>query len=366
MKNNHPFNTICPYYTMFPVDFPNRILRNKKNKMVLDPFCGRGTTLFSARENGMPCIGIDSSIVAATISRAKLSFSTPSQVMNEFDDLLKKQKDVDLPQGEFWEYVYHHETLEILCKLRKALLESRKSNTRNILSALFLGALHGPLNKGSTPSSYLSNQMMRTFAAKPGYAVKFWKSKNMKAPYSDVRSVIERRAERLLIDLPETQNTSKVIHGDSRVKTSYQSIDEKIDIVITSPPYYGMQTYEQDQWLRMWFLGGPDYPNYQTKKQINHSGIESFTKDLSSVWDRISEKANKNLLMVIRFGVIGSKKVDHKELLKHSLNIAQAEWRITRIMNAGSSSDGKRQSLSMGKAGTSESISESDFYVRLN
>lgn len=44
-----------------------------------------------------------------------------------------------------------------------------------------------------------------------------------------------------------------------------------------SPPYYGMRTYLPDQWLRLWFLGGPDYVEHQLK----HSGAVSFAAGMA-------------------------------------------------------------------------------------
>src|SRR5258705_2335387 len=32
------------------------------------------------------------------------------------------------------------------------------------------------------------------------------------------------------------------------------------ECVITSPPYLDVTNFEEDQWLRLWFLGGPPYP----------------------------------------------------------------------------------------------------------
>ena len=54
-------NAICPYFTMFPLDFPLGILKvhAKPGARVLDPFCGRGTTNFAARLLGLDTIGID-------------------------------------------------------------------------------------------------------------------------------------------------------------------------------------------------------------------------------------------------------------------------------------------------------------------
>src|SRR5262245_7275247 len=74
-------NGICPYYTMFPLAFPLTILRRASaGDWVLDPFCGRGTTLYAARLLGLPCVGVDSNPVAAAIASAKMCHVTPDDV----------------------------------------------------------------------------------------------------------------------------------------------------------------------------------------------------------------------------------------------------------------------------------------------
>ena len=67
-------NAICPYFTMFPLDFPHSVLasRARSGECVLDPFCGRGTTNFAARLLGLPTIGIDTDLVAMAATEAKL------------------------------------------------------------------------------------------------------------------------------------------------------------------------------------------------------------------------------------------------------------------------------------------------------
>ncbi len=45
-------NTICPYYTMFPLSFPFRVLNGAQpSEWVLDPFCGSGTTSWIVAKN---------------------------------------------------------------------------------------------------------------------------------------------------------------------------------------------------------------------------------------------------------------------------------------------------------------------------
>ncbi len=58
-------NTICPYFTMFPLSFPFKVLCNaQKTDLVYDPFCGRGTTNYAARLLGIKSYGVDSNSFA--------------------------------------------------------------------------------------------------------------------------------------------------------------------------------------------------------------------------------------------------------------------------------------------------------------
>ena len=74
-KKEFAFNAICPYYTMFPLEFPMRLLKKHQaeSPTVWDPFCGRGTTIYAARKLGLPSYGLDTSPIAVAIARAKLA-----------------------------------------------------------------------------------------------------------------------------------------------------------------------------------------------------------------------------------------------------------------------------------------------------
>src|SRR5687768_8325563 len=73
-RTEERLNTVCPYFTMFPLEFPLQFLGDAPSgKWVLDPFCGRGTTLFAARALGLNAVGIDANPVAAAIAAAKVA-----------------------------------------------------------------------------------------------------------------------------------------------------------------------------------------------------------------------------------------------------------------------------------------------------
>ncbi len=307
----------------------------------MDPFCGRGTTLYAARMLSISGFGIDSHPVAVAITGAKLSQTTPTRIAAAAAHILGTEPAPPSPEAEFWHWAYAPSVLKSLCRLREALIRDASSDTRQALVGIILGALHGPIPKSG--HSYFSNQCTRTFAPKPAYAVKYWKAHGLRPPEVDVLTLIKRRAEHFF-GIYEGANVGRVINGDSRTAAPFTSMGEiHCDWIITSPPYYGMRTYLPDQWLRLWFLGGPPYVNYANDGQVNHRCPTSFAEELQRVWKNSAEAASNGCRLVIRFGAINDRKIDPLDLIKSSLS--GTPWRIITVKAAGTASIGRRQAL---------------------
>jgi hypothetical protein len=152
-----------------------------------------------------------------------------------------------------------------------------------------------------------------------------------------------------------------VFQGDSQAADSYDAINAKPSLVVTSPPYYGMRTYVQDQWLRNWFLGGPSEIDYAAGPQLNHGGKDVFAKSLGSVWRNTSSISSDRLEMYVRFGIIPSSAVNVKEIFKNSLEESGNKWRLVSVRAAASADAGKRQADQM-KTDSAAAV-EFDFHV---
>lgn len=355
-------NAVCPYYTMYPLSFPMRVLKRygKAGEWVLDPFCGRGTTNFAARLLGMPSIGVDSSPVAAALAMAKLMYASPGRVVASARAILNSGSAPSrVPAGAFWELAYHQKTLLELCRLREALIADCSSPTRILLRAIILGALHGPRPKGMP--SYYSNQSPRTFAPKPNYAVKFWKERNMRPDAVPVLDIIKARAERYLSEPPPAVE-GIVQLADSRDVNTFSRMPEA-RWVVTSPPYYGMRTYLPDQWLRLWFLGGPDYVEYrQPEAQLEHTGAAHFSAEMARVWTNVAKRAASGASLVIRFGGIHDRDAEPMDVLRHSL--AGTGWVMKTAHRIPDADSGRRQ-VRQFQPTPKKSIAEYDAYCRL-
>ena len=364
----YALNAVCPYFTMFPLQYPLRILSNPsvrktRGALVCDPYCGRGTTIFAARTLGLRVYGVDVAPVAVAIARAKVARTTVEAVVDLANEVLNHaETDIQVPSSPFWRLAYHPHTLRQICALR-AGLQSMRTDTAAMLRAILLGGLHGPLSKTAENASYLSNQMPRTFASKPRYSVKYWKRTATRAPKIDVVDVIKRRAERTLAHRWRCSSSSPIDIrcSDSRTARAFDRLQSRITHVITSPPYYGLCTYSQDQWLRHWFLGGPPEVDYRAPVGMNHGSPALFARSMARVWDQIGAHSTDDVRLCVRFGGIKSRAADPDEILKSSLAVSAHEWRIVTRHSARSASVGKRQAEQMTATGTA--MTEFDYVV---
>jgi len=316
----HRFHSLCPYFAMFPETFAQHWIERltKPGETVLDPFSGRGTTALTALLCGRNAISSDVNDVAICLTRAK---TTPpslgrlkgriSQLRRDFEPSAWKAeaKQAD----EFFQHAYAPATLEQILYLRKTL-EWKRSRVDNMVAALMLGSLHG---EAATSARYLSNQMPRTISTKPRYSVKFWKQRNLVAPCRDAFKVLTSIAD-FRYESPLPLGISVVLHSDMR--SLPRLIDtqksEQISCAITSPPYLNVTSFEEDQWLRLWFLGGLSYPKKGVvSRDDRHGTADNYWSFIGDMWRSLGAVMAPRSHVVIR---IGSRRIS-PDLLKRGL-----------------------------------------------
>ncbi len=182
----------------------------------------------------------------------------------------------------------------------------------------------------------------------------------MKPPVVSVLKVLEKKLTRIPdLDMPSPGNLTDIKCGDARLAASYRRV-RNATVTVTSPPYYGMTTYVEDQWLRNWFLGGPAEIDYGNSQQISHAGPDAFIADLAKVWRNVLKASEDKAHLYVRFGAIPSVKSDPRQILKASLDEAGG-WKLISVRNAKTSAAGKRQADQMGSE--SNPAKEFDFHA---
>lgn len=256
---------IGPYYAMFPPKFADDVVRQHSapGDLVLDPFAGRGTSLFSASIAGRAAIGVEISPVGYVYAAAKLHPAPKYEVLKALNYVGERsyafsRRAECLP--EFYRYCYAPSVRRFLLAAR-SLLDWRNSRPDQTLMALILVSLHGKR------AYSLSNQMRQSTSMWPSYCVKWWKEKSLLPCNLDPVEFLRRRIEWRYAKGTPSARSGRAILGDSRTELArlHKGIgmgkERRPRLLFTSPPYCNVTNYYTDQWLRMWMLGGPDLPS---------------------------------------------------------------------------------------------------------
>lgn len=250
---------VGPYYAMFPSVFSDAVVKRytREGEMVLDPFAGRGTAVFSAAAHGRRGIGVEINPVGWIYAQAKLNPALQDAVASRFRDMSRaayRYRKAALEMSPFFHWCYHPDVLQFLLAGR-AQLDWRNRRVDRTAMAILLVNLHGKRENS------LSNQMRQTKSMSPDYAVSWWRERSLKPPELDpMQFLLARLMWRYAKGIPETEG-SRVYLGDSlnvlpRIPSYLSQRESSARLLLTSPPYYGITNYYYDQWLRLWMLGG--------------------------------------------------------------------------------------------------------------
>jgi DNA methylase len=302
----HRFHSLCPYFAMFPESFVEKWVPvlSRPGEYILDPFCGRGTTPLQAILMGRRAIASDINPVAYCVTKAKTNAPKLNSVQRRIAFLERnfssddwREQSRQLPA--FFRIAYHSSTLLQLLYL-KSQLKWVASDVDCMVTALVLGSLHG---ESSGSSSYLSNQMPRTISTKPLYSIGFWQSRNLRPPKRDAFAILRQR----LLFRYESQTPKRrglVLQTDMReLPWIYDVRSKPIRCVITSPPYLNVTSFEEDQWLRIWFLGGAPHPTYnKISRDDRHEKPAAYWKMIADLWRTLGIVLARDSNILIRIG----------------------------------------------------------------
>ena len=332
----HRFHAICPYFAMFPENFAERwiVELSKPGQFVLDPFCGRGTTPFQAMLLGRNAVACDTNNVAFCLTRAKTNAPTLDEVLERiqkledgYDRAKRNVKEEGIRElGEFFHLAFAKGVLSRLLYLREAL-RWKEDHRDCMIAALLLGALHGEMNKSG---SYLSNQMPRTISTKPEYSVRFWKKRALYPKEREVFELLRKRAEFRYVSSVPT-GTAFVYHDDMRVlPTRLEGRNFEISCAVTSPPYLDVTHFEEDQWLRLWFLGGrPEPGGSRSIGEGRYSFEDKYWSFIGDMWRMFDAVICPKGHVVLR---IGSRKHEPKELERIVSACSRLSTRAVRLV----------------------------------
>ena len=284
-----------PYYAMFPVSFAEKYVEeySQPGDTVIDPFCGRGTSNYVSNLLGRHSIGCDVNPVAWVYSKTKTDPARRvNRLLERVDEIWELRKNSDrIPSNDFQRFAWSPDVLAFLNSARRAL-DWRKSKVDWTIAGIILVYLHGKLGGG------FSNQMRQSKSMAPGYAVRWWKEREMEPPVLDPVEFLKGRILwRYEKGVYSTSVSSKIFFGDARKRLGRLK-NIGASLLLTSPPYVGITNYEYDNWIRLWLLGGPALPRRRQTQRYTNKG--RYKEMLYGVFAKAKKIMSDDACLVVR------------------------------------------------------------------
>lgn len=264
---------------------------------VLDPFAGSGTTLISAKMNGVNVTGVEKHNFLFEIIKGKLSWDISQPSINSLEEPLEKARK---NWGSFSVNCYPSFVKkcysESFLKKLKALwryMEEQERVPNSLKITIMSKTLRDSLCvKGSIPYVQPSNSL-----------------KDPKDPFVSFKENLNIVKEDLSTLEKKSLGNVSTVHGDAR-QLRNSDIGNDFDAIITSPPYLNNIDYADHTRLELYFFGYADSWNEITDKfrselltsattQVKSVGEEVLKEELSqSLEDSLVNKLYQKLLMI--------------------------------------------------------------------
>jgi len=311
-------HSLHPYPAKFPPQLPKTILEkfSKKGDIVLDPFCGSGTTLVEARLQKINAVGVDVNGLSCLLSEVKATPLDSNQIneINQFSNFILntsfnwkfgKRENIKVKEIEslahWFQYNVSEEITFILKEINKLTNENVKKFLKIVLSSIIVK---------------VSNQESDT-----RYAAK---NKSIKDCYTfDIFADRLKEYESRIIEFSKLVNnctTLKIFNADSRKLDFIEP--ENIDLIITSPPYANTYDYYlYHKFRKLWLDLDVKFAQYNeigSRREFSSlkKNPQKWTEDLILCFIEMHKVLKNNGLAFIVIGdsVINKKliKIDEK------------------------------------------------------
>lgn len=263
----------------FVLSFPPHLVRQyledfsaDQTSLVLDPFCGTGTTNVECKKHGIPSWGIEASPLTHFVSKTKCAW------LKDTSDFLRASEQIALVATQ---------TINSLSKLRTLSKEQTSLILKNSICDQPLSStlvLRDTIRAASSPyEDYyllaLAKHIVYSYSnLKFGPEVGISRKKK---EYVDVVEIWLSEIEKMKADLEQWKHYSSTLAdislGDARniLKKDYTG---KVDCVITSPPYPNEKDYSRTTRLESVILG---FINTKDDlRKIKHGFIRSNSKNV--------------------------------------------------------------------------------------
>ena len=255
-------------------------LNLSKSNLVLDPFCGSGTTLVECMKRGIPAVGIDANPSATFAARVKCNWSADSSDLVKWLGPVRRAYEQQLTNLDEIKLDRTYQYLE-----NSGMIEPKWISIRPLRKAI---ALKLAIKETVRPKRYrellmlalISEVLLKASNVKFGPELYCGPAKRDSKVWEGFSNRAEQMAADLAIVAKFSPPSAMVYDGDSRdvVNVLRGELDRKFSAVICSPPYPAEHDYTRNARLELAFLGHVHDRN--SLRAIKQTMVRSHTKGI--------------------------------------------------------------------------------------
>ena len=291
-------NPIHGWYR-FVLSYPPHLVRKylkdfglRPGSVILDPFCGTGTTVVETQKNGFKSIGMDAHPFAAFVSKVKTTWSLPltelrkvrAKIVNTTSESSEKQMLYPLS----FTHLLLKESPEIyttqeLTEDQSSLIPEGFMSANPLRRLLILkNAIESSCPKSDTNRDFFYLALCHVVANGAGnfaFGPEIYRTKS-KTDY-DVLGHFAKQTQMMIDDLLAINQSCRnyaeatILQADAR---TCDGVKGRIDAVITSPPYPNEKDYTRTTRVEAVLLGILD--NKKTLRELKNSLLRSNTRNV--------------------------------------------------------------------------------------
>lgn len=275
----------------------NKYLKNQTNRLILEPFCGSGTTLIESSLSGNYSIGIDIDPLSALISKVKTTKIDPEKLILIVDwvkeSIKNPPKELFVPDCQTLEHWFTKEAVNKLSVIRTLINraidnfgnEKAIKDIQDLLIVCFSSIIRRTSNA--------DNESQKTY-------VSHTKIKQPEEVFTLFFSQLDYYVERITeFSLNPNLKPARVIISSSASTLINLLEGKKADLAITSPPYIKAIDYIYNQMVELFWIGDlfdMQTQNLQNKKKVQYIGNKQIPKKEFVNYSPFISKLNVDLL----------------------------------------------------------------------
>ncbi len=313
-------HNFCWYPARFIPIIPAYLIEalSDENDVILDPFCGSGTTVIEALKRNRNAIGFDIQPIAVFITNIKAKVLLDNDIdisilkelrnyiytvnnKNRLNRTLFERLITNIPnydQNKDW---YHDETLTILAILFNQIENIPNGLTKDICKLFFLSIL-------MQSTGYENNKSYAYYADN----VKPKKDKL----YKNAFNFYLQKLDKFLNEYKkkEFNNDKDIYHKiyNENAKSISKFLSQEVDLIITSPPYLNVTDYITGYRLAfLWYDFISDESEFKKlrkqeigsrSKRKNKNALENYLEEMNACLNEMGTVLKRNKYMCIVLG----------------------------------------------------------------